>query len=121
MYALWKTQGVTVQPWRSDVRFGAVRENGTLYLSVIAEQAWQGKLVFDKQRHKINMRLPVDYPRINQFPEWFTALPDARYEVCPLPSGKTELRSGLELTEGVPVSLEAGVEARWTVKQSEKQ
>jgi len=121
MFALLKTQGVTVQPWRSDVRFGAVRENGTLYLSVIAEQAWQGKLVFDKQRHKINMHLPVDYPRINQFPEWFTALPDARYEVCPLPSGKTELRSGQELAQGVSVSLEAGVEARWTVKQSEKQ
>ena len=72
MYALWKTQGVTVQPWRADVRFGAVREGGTLYLSLTADQPWEGRLVFDRPRHKLLMHLPLDYPRINQFPEWFT-------------------------------------------------
>ena len=72
MYALWKTQGLTVQPWRDDRAFRCVREGDTLYVSIIAEQAFQGKLLFDKQRHKRQMHLPMDYPRINQFPEWFT-------------------------------------------------
>ena len=37
MYALWKTQGVHVEPWRADVRVGAVLENGTLYVSLAAD------------------------------------------------------------------------------------
>ena len=116
MYALWKTQGVTVQPWRADVRFGAVREGDTVYLSLIADQAWQGKIVFDKQRHKVNMHLPLDYPRINQFPEWFTAQRDATYVIRDILSGQKTAWSGKELIAGVPVSLQPGVEARWAVR-----
>lgn len=81
MYALWKTQGVTIQPWREDVRLGAVREGGTLHLSIAADRAWAGVLVFDRARHSEYLRLPVDWPRINQFPEWFTVQREARYEV----------------------------------------
>ena len=72
MYALWKTQGATVEPWRKDVRFGAVREGNTIFLSLSAEQPWEGRVIFDRPRHKLLMHLPLDYPRINQFPEWFT-------------------------------------------------
>jgi hypothetical protein len=119
MYALWKTQGVTVRPWRADVRFGAVRVGDSLCLSLIADQPWQGKVLFDKQRHAINMHLPLDYPRINQFPEWFVALPEVRYEIRDVRSGQTSLGSGKDLAEGVPVSLEGGAERRWTVKRQE--
>jgi hypothetical protein len=41
------------------------------------------------------MHLPLDYPRINQFPEWFT-----------LPAGIH--------SDGLPVTLEAGRELRMT-------
>jgi len=75
MYALWKTQGLTVQPWRTDVRLGAVQHGDGLCVSLIAGEPWSGKLVFDKPRHKLQMHLPIDYPRINQFPEWFTQRP----------------------------------------------
>ncbi|HSA12156.1 MAG TPA: hypothetical protein P5205_17480 [Candidatus Paceibacterota bacterium] len=79
MYALWKTQGITVRPWRADVRFGAVRHGNRLLISMTADRPWKGELVFDIERHKQHMRLPLDYPRINQFPEWFTAKPGTGY------------------------------------------
>ena len=96
MYALWKTQGCRAEPWRKDVRVGAVREGRDLCVSLSADAAWSGRLVFDRPRHRDSMRLPLDYPRINQFPEWFT-----------LPAGI--------LPEGVPVELTPGVEVRLVV------
>jgi hypothetical protein len=120
MYALWKTQGITVEPWRSDVRFGAARAGGSLCISVISDKPWEGRLVFDKQRHKLNMHLPLDYPRINQFPEWFTAQAGARYEVSDAADGKKRTRTGKELLDGLTVSLKAGEELRLTVKAANK-
>ena len=116
MYALWKTQGITIEPWRADVRFGAAREGGNLCISVVADKPWEGRLIFDKQRHKLNMHLPLDYPRINQFPEWFTAVAGARYEVRNAASGEKQVRDGKELIEGIAVSLKAGEETRLIVK-----
>jgi hypothetical protein len=116
MYALWKTQGITVEPWRADVRFGAAREGGNLCISVVADKPWEGRLIFDKQRHKLNMHLPLDYPRINQFPEWFTAQAGARYEVNNVASSEKLRRDGKELIEGIPVSLKVGEELRLLVK-----
>jgi len=107
MYALWKTQGVTVQPWRADVRFGAVREGGAVYLSLTADQPWKGLLVFDRPRHKLLMRLPFDYARINQFPEWFVVETDANYEFR-LDRGRRQQRTGAQLAEGIPVELVPG-------------
>jgi hypothetical protein len=107
MYALWKTQGVTVQPWRPNVRFGAVREGGTVYLSLLTDQPWEGRVLFDRPRHRLFMRLPFDYTRINQFPEWFTVRADAHYGVK-LDQGQTSDQTGAQLAEGIPVELTAG-------------
>jgi hypothetical protein len=107
MYALWKTQGLTVQPWRPDVRFGAVRDAGRLYLSVTAAQTWEGWLVFDRPRHKLLMHLPLDYTRINQFPEWFTVQADARYQVK-FGSARPQKKTGALLAKGIPVKLKTG-------------
>ncbi len=106
MYALWKTQGVTIEPWRTDVRFGAVRDGRDLYLWLESEQPWQGRVLFDRQRHKLLMHLPFDYTRINQFPEWFTASPQARYLVR-IGNKPTRELSGTRLTRGLPVKLSA--------------
>ena len=53
MYALWKTQGVTVQPWRADVRFGAVRKDDALHLVLTSDQPWEGVVIFDTPRHAL--------------------------------------------------------------------
>lgn len=118
MYALWKTQGATVQPWRADVRFGAARAGDAVCLSLVADRAWQGRVIFDRPRHRLAMRLPLDYPRINQFPEWFTVEADARYEVCDFATGQRTACTGKEMADGVPVALSPGRETRWTVRRA---
>jgi hypothetical protein len=111
MYALWKTQGARVEPWRPDVRVGAITDGGALYVSVAADQPWKGRVFFDRPRHKDFLHLPLDYPRINQFPEWFTAETGSRYRVV---SGNRRPKQieGRELVGGMPVTLEAGGELR---------
>jgi hypothetical protein len=106
MYALWKTQGVTIDPWRADVRFGAVRDGGDVVLTISSDKPWQGRVIFDQPRHKTHMKLPLDYTRINQFPEWFTVETGARYAVQV--GGDRQDCLGMPLIEGLPMSLKAG-------------
>lgn len=115
MYALWKTQGITAEPWRADLRVGAVLENGVLSVLVAADQPWDGRLMFDIPRHKTNMHLPLDYPRINQFPEWFTVDLQRVYEIVPA-GGATAQRTGAELRAGLAVQAKPGEPFRLTVQ-----
>lgn len=118
MYALWKTQGASAHPWRADLRLGAARDAaGGLRVSLAAAQAWSGYLVFDRPRHREFMRLPLDYPRINQFPEWFTAEADAMYEVRDMTGTRRELVAGRTLTSGLPLELKPGQELRLRVQR----
>ena len=118
MYALWKTKGLTVRPWRTDLRFGSVGEGHTLYVSIIADEAWTGRLLFDKPRHKDQMGLPLDYPRINQFPQWFTAEAGQSYVIEDAVAHTETRYTGSELQTGIPVELKPGVESRLIVKRS---
>ncbi|MCC6543064.1 MAG: hypothetical protein IT392_01000 [Nitrospirae bacterium] len=108
MYTLWKTQGVTIQPWQEDVYFGAVRDGDELYLSIQAKKAWSGRIIFDTPRHKMIMKLPIDWPRINQLPEWFVVDKEKRYVVTKSPSGKKRHFTGQQLHQGINVTLKAG-------------
>jgi hypothetical protein len=110
MYCLWKTQGLTIQPWRQDVIFGAVQAGDTLKIAIRAEKAWQGKILFDAPRHKTIMKLPLDWPRINQFPEWFTADSDKRYTIRDLTSASQATYSGKQLQRGIPTDLQPGAQ-----------
>ncbi|MBT7301197.1 MAG: hypothetical protein HN849_16875 [Victivallales bacterium] len=113
LWVLWKQQGVTVQPWREDVRLGAVRQGNDLHLVVSADKPWQGQLVLDQPRHKTIMRMPLDYPRINQFPEWFAAAKGERWTVST--DGTPRPHTGEALTKGLPVTLTAGQTMRIAV------
>ncbi len=117
MVALWKTQGLTVQPWRSDVKFGAFRQGDTLYVSLVATDAFQGRLLFDQQRHKVYLHLPLDYPRINQFPEWFTTAAAQQYRVQRVDDQSAATFTGKQLQQGMAVDLQPGVELRLVVSQ----
>ena len=73
MYTMYLTQGVTAAPWRKDLRLGAVPDGaGGLVISVGAEWGWDGALRWDRPRHSDYFHMPMDYPRINQFPEWYS-------------------------------------------------
>jgi hypothetical protein len=103
MYALWKQQGTTIQPWRGDLSLGADRHEGSLHVRLAATRPWQGRLLFDTPRHQTIMRLPIDYPRINQFPEWFTVHPDRRYTIRV--GETTQVVDGAALAGGWPLEL----------------
>ncbi len=119
MYALWKTQGVTAEPWTPDLRLGSVREaDGTLRVSVSSEFAWNGTLRFDQARHRVFFNLPLDYPRINQFPEWFTVDDDASYEVSRA-GGGSKVVAGRQVRT-VKVSLKPGGRYQLSIRKVEQ-
>ena len=105
MYALMKTRGVTVQPWRKDVRYGGVEHGGKLCVSLYAgDRPWTGRVVFDRPRYKEVMHLPLDYPRINQFPEWFTADLQSRYTVHDIAAEKHTTLTGNSCVKAFPLN-----------------
>ena len=107
MYCLWKTQGITIQPWREDVIWGAVLEDDGLKIKISSENEWSGKIIFDKQRHIENMKLPIDWPRINQFPEWFTVDLNGTYKLYNLNDNSKKIFNGEELANGIEFKLKA--------------
>ena len=116
MHALWKTQGTAAAPWRDDLRLGAVRgADGSLFVSLSGEWPWSGALRFDRPRSKAVMHLPFDYPRINQFPEWLTVDPLAKYEVR-IGDGAAQVVDGADLWS-YPLSLNPGAPVRLKVKK----
>ncbi len=116
MYCLWKTKGLTIRPWREDVIFGAVQEGDVLKISICAEKKWEGKILFDTPRHKTIMNMPLDWPRINQFPEWFTVESEKRYTVRDLTSDSKSTFTGKQLNEGITIHLQPGTERHLLVK-----
>jgi hypothetical protein len=118
MYALWKSQGTSAHPWRSDLRLGAIRADGALLLSVAADEAWSGTIRFDEPRHRTRMKMPMDWPRMNQFPEWFVVEEAAMYVVEDAARGEREEYSGADLIEGIELRLGPGEELRLIVRRS---
>jgi hypothetical protein len=110
MYALWKTKGVTPVGWREDLRLSAQTTRRGIRVMIAADSGWSGQLRFDIARHKQYMHMPVDYPRINQFPEWFTVDTFKRYRIRNRATGEVLIFQGSALSRGIPVSLSAGTE-----------
>jgi len=108
MYSLWKAQGASIQPWRNDVVLGAEKYDNEIYFVLSSEKEWKGKLVFDAQRHKSILNLPIDYPRINQFPEWFTAEIGKEYSLVSSQKELSGKYSGNQLLDGIPIKLTQG-------------
>jgi hypothetical protein len=81
-----------------------------------ANRPWTGHVRFDRPRHQEYLHLPVDYPRINQFPEWFTVTAERGYQVANEADGR-KLRQveGRELLAGLPMELEGGAEIRFSI------
>jgi hypothetical protein len=108
MYSFWKTQGATIEPWRSDVVLGAEKSGDETYFVLTAENDWEGRLFFDTPRHKTILNLPIDYPRINQFPEWFTVEEGEEYSLVSSQKSLSGKYSGKQLLEGIPVKIKPG-------------
>ena len=101
MYAFMKSQGAWVEPWREDVRLGAVRERTQLVITVESDEPWHGRLHFDYPRHKVHFNMPINYTRLNEYPEWFTVEPERLYQV--LVGQEKYVRLGGELIRGIRI------------------
>ncbi|MHC4463847.1 MAG: DUF6807 family protein [Planctomycetota bacterium] len=112
MYCFWKTKGITIRPWREDIVFGTVQEGDTLKISILASKPWKGKVIFDTPRHHSNMKMPIDWPRINQFPEWFTVQSGKIYTLRDLTSNVNKAYTGQQLQQGITIELRPGSERR---------
>jgi len=107
LVARYYTQGTVCRPWRNDLNFGAAREGDALRVALTAEKDWAGKIVFDQPRHRLNLKLPVNYLRLNEWSEWFTVEADRRYRVT-VDSAKPETKTGAELAQGFVLDVKAG-------------
>lgn len=108
MYSLWKTQGAHVYPWREDVIIGAEKMDTETYFVITAENDWEGKLFFDAPRHKTILNLPIDYPRINQFPEWFVIEYGKEYTILSTQKNLSGKYSAKDLQQGIILNIKAG-------------
>ncbi len=116
MVALARTQGLRPEPWRPDVRVGAVMSEGKLVLSVRADEAWTGRLRFDHPRHRDHFGVSPNYPRLNEYAEWFTVDDGHLYSVQPIDesgsptSDVPPVHDGGFLRRGLPLEVQAGGE-----------
>ena len=118
MYGLWKTQGAHLDPWQPTVEIGAISAKDKRYFVITAEDDWEGQLIFDQKRHKTILNLPVDYPRINQFPEWFTLDYDAIYSIKSNQKQLNGRYEGKDLKLGIKISLSAKEQCIIMVKKT---
>jgi hypothetical protein len=108
MYCLWKTQGLQPVPWNEKLSIGATLDNNVLKVAVTCESDWLGKIKFDSPRYKDKMHLPVDYPRINQYQQWFTVCPGMKYSITFEQTGRKQVFDSKDLIDGFPVSVKSG-------------
>ena len=115
LYAAWQSHGTRLEPWVPAATVGAVRHGACAVVVVSAGQDWQGRLVFDTPRHAQHLRLPLNYPRLNEWPEWFTVDQATQYRVVDATTGGDRLVGGAELGVGLPQALPAGAERVLTI------
>ncbi len=110
MYALMKSQGTWIEPWREDVRLGAVSDADGVLLYMEAEKPWDGRIRFDVPRHELFFNMPLNYPRLNEWPEWSTVEMDRLYTVAV--DDEQTIRSGGELAAGMTVHVDPSLRIR---------
>lgn len=108
MYCLWKTQGIVPLEWDSQLSIGAVQTTTGLKIAVSSPVGWKGKLKFDVPRHSTMMHYPADYPRINQYQEWFVVEDHQSYQCKNNHTGTLNKIKGKILVKGLEVEVKAG-------------
>jgi hypothetical protein len=115
LYAAWQSGGTRIEPWSASTTVGAVRTGECLAVAMSAGHAWQGRLVFDQARHAAHLKLPVNYPRLNEWPEWFSVLEGTSYRIENVVTGQASIVASAELRDGLPLALGPGTEQRLSV------
>jgi hypothetical protein len=117
MYANYISKGVRPDEWVEGLDLDGVIDGDTLTLVVRAASGWDGSLCFDYERHSINMGMAVNYPRVNEWPEWYTVTAGTNYDVSE-DGGAPAVKTGAELIAGYDVTVGAGEELVIVVEPS---
>ncbi len=104
MHMMLQSQGVRASPFGQGVELGAVRRGEELLLALRAEQAWEGRLVFDGPRTEYPT-VTIDWARINEMPQWFVVRPRHKYRVQ-IDDAVPTVRAGSELLAGLPLRVD---------------
>jgi hypothetical protein len=115
LYAAWQTQGARLEPWEAGTMLGAAPDRDCLVVALSAGRDWSGKVVFDTPRHRLNLGLPLNYPRLNEWPEWFVVEPGRQYRVDDSGGDATGAYDGARLGSGLDLRLQGGAERRLRV------
>jgi hypothetical protein len=114
LYSAWQSQGVRVDPWEPGTMLGAVSDGECLMIAISTGREWQGRVVFDAPRHRLHFGLPVDYPRLNEWQEWWVAEPGREYSIS-LPDGSQQDLKGEQLLDGLVLTLDPEGAYQFTV------
>lgn len=117
IHALMHTRGLTARLWKQCLSLGAAESGDNLVVVMDSKDGWQGKVVFDIQRHRQHMGFFQDWQRMNTMPEWFTVEPDKKYEVTEPGSGQTVIHTRTPLHEGLTLALAQGTELPLQITQ----
>ena len=115
LYAAWQSRGVRLAPWEAGAMLGAVPHEACLTVALAAGRDWSGRVIFDAPRHRLHFGLPLNYPRLNEWPEWFAAEPGRRYELDDSGGEVSGVHDGTALSDGLGLRLAAGTERRLEV------
>ncbi len=108
LYSLSLTHGLLPDPWRPDVIVGAAVDGSCLEIAAGAEHEWEGRLRFDRPRWRENVRLPIDYPRLNEWPVGFVVDDSPGWQVLDYETGALSLLERDASGEGIPLHLDSG-------------
>jgi hypothetical protein len=107
LYGLSLARGARVEPWTPSVALGAAPDGACLSLHLHTEESWNGVIRLDVPRHRQHLGLERDYPRLNQWPQWWPVEPGQPYAVTH-PDGTRQELDGTALAAGLPVALSPG-------------
>lgn len=110
LYAAWQTQGFRPDPWEPGLMIGAAPDGPCVVVALASARDWRGRLLFDTPRHRLHLHLPINYPRLNEWPEWFAADPARAYRVDDSAATHTGTLDGRVLSAGLAMDLSAGAE-----------
>jgi hypothetical protein len=108
LYGLALTHGVMPEPWRPDVLVGAEVDGACLEIAAGAEQPWDGRLRFDRPRYRENVGLPIDYPRLNEWPTGFVLDGAGSWQVLDRAANTTTTLTRDALNQGLPLHVDGG-------------
>jgi hypothetical protein len=109
LYGLSLTGGSRLEPWQPGVAMGATADGECLVVALASAEPWSGRLRFDTPRHRQHLRLPLDFPRLNEWPEWFVVEAGRDY-VVEGSASRGGTYDGTQLAAGLDVSLAPGRE-----------